>query len=405
MKKQLLGVLGMCLVLTSASSALAAETIKRLGTHPFNRPAMTSEADLRTMVDKNSANLQTGFAKAGDGDLYPEFKSQFPSAKIEAVQVTPGQKLDWMLFRHNGTGPVKAVKDVTWGGDTSFNAFRFSIDKNGQRYMFIVPALCGNLSLMAVGAVPAQVSQVKEVKQVVKANQVPVCSMKLSNTEVKCGRVVTVDASRSTDLDGSVSQVVFQLLDSTNKVVAEKTDSEAPFIQEFTIPCGSPTYTVKTVVIDNNGAKSNQSDCVQSIAVVNKGRGGPVVDVGLSHQFDPASYVFGRVGYEIPITEKITAMGLVGGFARFDGDDGDGGVFTADALMNYYFTDKLFAGAGVGFWSGNDGKADLIANAGYLVYEKPDVMKVSLFVEGRSEADDLFASRASRLGAGVRFQF
>jgi hypothetical protein len=404
MKKKLLGVFGMCLVLSSASSVLAAETLKRLGTHPFNRPAMTSEADLRTMVDKNGASLQTGFAKAGDADLYPEFKSQFPSAKIEPVQVVPGQKLEWMLFRHNGTGPVKAVKDVTWGGDNSFNAFKFSIDKNGQRYQFIVPAICGNLSLMAVEAVPAQVSEVKEVKQVIKTNQVPACSMKLSNTEVKCGQVVTVDASRSTDSDGSVTQVLFQLLDASNNVVAEKSDNEAPFIQEFTIPCSSPKYTVKTVVIDNNGAKSNQGDCVQGVAVV-KGRGGPVVDVGLSHQFDPASYVFGRVGYEIPITENITAMGLVGGFVRFDGDDGDSEVFTADALMNYYFTDKLFAGAGVGFWSGNDGEADLIANIGYQVYEKPNVMKVSLFVEGRSEADDLFDSRASRLGAGVRIQF
>ncbi len=403
MKKQLVGVLGMCLVL-SASSTFAAETLKRLGTHPFSRPAITSEAELRTMVDKNGANLQTGFAKAGDADLYPEFKSQFPSAKIEPVQVAPGEKLDWMLFRHNGTGPVKAVKDVTWGGKTSFNAYKFSIDKNGRRYNFLVPAVCGNLSLRAAEAVPAQVSQVKEVKQVVKANQVPVCSMKLSNTEVKCGQVVTVDASRSTDSDGSVSQVVFQLLDASGKVIAEKTDNAAPFIQEFVIPCGSPTYTVKTVVIDNNGSPSNPTDCSQTLTVA-KGRGGPVVDVGLSHQFDPASYVFGRVGYEIPITEKITAMGLIGGFARFDGDDGDSGVFTADVLMNYYFTDKLFAGVGVGFWSGNDGKADLIANIGYQVYEKPDVMKASLFIEGRSEADDLGNSSASRLGAGIRFQF
>jgi hypothetical protein len=158
------------------------------------------------------------------------------------------------------------------------------------------------------------------------------------------------------------------------------------------------------VVIDNNGTQSNPTDCTQSVMVA-KGRGGPVVDVGASHQFDPASYVFGRVGWEFPITEKITAMGLIGGFARFDGDDGDSGVFIADALMNYYFTDKLFAGAGAGFWSGNDGKVDLIANVGYQIYEKPNVMKISLFVEGRSEADDLFASRASRLGAGVRFHF
>ena len=401
MKKKLLGILGICLVATSVSPVFAAETLKRLGTHPFISPAMTSEADLRTMVDENGADLQAGFAKAGDGDLYPEFKSQFSSTKIELIQVDPGQKLSWMLFRNKAKGPVRAVKDVTWGGSTSFSAYRFSIVKNGQSYMFIVPVACGNLSLMTVAAIP---TQVKEVTEVIKSNQAPVCSMKLSNARVKCGQVVTVDASRSTDSDGSVSQVLFQLLDASDKVVIEKIDKEAPFIQEFTIPCGSPNYTVKTTVIDNNGARSNQADCVANIAVV-KGRGGPVVDVGVSQQFDPASYVFGRVGYEMPITVNITAMGLVGGFARFSGDDGDSGVFTADVLMNYYFTDKLFAGAGVGFWSGNDGKADLIANVGYLVYEKPDLMKASIFVEGRSEADDLGSSSATRFGVGVRIQF
>ena len=97
-------------------------------------------------------------------------------------------------------------------------------------------------------------------------------------------------------------------------------------------------------------------------------------------------------------------MGLVGGFIRFDGDDG-GDAFVADALLDYYLTEKMFIGGGVGFWSGNDGKADLILNTGYLVYENPDVMKISIFVEGRCEADDLISSDATRVGAGLRFQF
>ncbi|MDP3481411.1 MAG: hypothetical protein Q8R88_16715 [Desulfoprunum sp.] len=392
MKKKLLLLLGVCLVVTSASSAFAAVTLKRLGDHPFIRPAMTTEADLRTMVEKHSADLQAGFAKAGTPELFPEFMSQFPNAKIETVQVAPGQRFDWMLFRKNGKGPVKTVKDVTWGGDAPFDAFKFYIDKDGQRYEFIVPSICGNLSLMAVEAIPAQ------------ANLEPVCNMKLSSSEIKCGQVITVDASGSTDADGTIAEVVFQLLDSSNAVVTEKIDNEAPFVQEFTIPCESPRYTVKTVVIDSNGAKSSPADCTQTVTTVAQLRGGPVVDVGLAHQFDPANYAFARVGYEFPLTDKLTAMGLIGGFAKLDGDDGDSS-FTADALLNYYFNDKMFVGGGVGFWSGNDGKADLIVNLGYLVYEKPGSFKTSIFVEGRCQADELISSYASRLGVGVRFQF
>ena len=65
MKKKLLLLLGLCLVMTCASSAFAAVTLKRMGDHPFCRPPLTSEADLRALVERKSADLQAGFVKAG----------------------------------------------------------------------------------------------------------------------------------------------------------------------------------------------------------------------------------------------------------------------------------------------------------------------------------------------------
>lgn len=392
MKKKLFLLLSLCLVVTCASSAFAAVTLKRLGDHPFYRPPLTSEADLRTMVEKHGADLQAGFAKAGYPDLYPEFVAQFPTAKVETIKVAPGERIGWMLFRKKGTGPVTAIKDVTWGGEAAFDAFSFHVDKDGQRYEFIVPGVCGNLSMMNIGVVPEPV------------NQDPVCNMTLSGTEIKCGEVITVDATGSTDPDGTISEVVFKLLDASNQVVAEKSDNAAPFVQEFTVPCDSPQYTVKVVVIDSKGTQSSPADCTQTV-VIAKRKGGPVVDVGYAHQFDPANYVFARAGYEYFFAEKLSAMGLVGGFARFEGDDG-GSAFTVDALLNYYINEKMFVGGGVGLWTGDDdSEADLIVNMGYLVHEKPGGMKTSLFFEGRCEADELISSMASRLGLGVRFQF
>ena len=402
MKKKLFLMLGICLIVACTSSAFAAVTVKRLGDHPFYRPPLTSEADLRSMVEKSSADLQAGFAKAGYADLFPEFMAQFPTAKVESVKVAKGETLNWMLFKRKGTGKVTAIKDVTWGGEAAFDAFSFYIDKDGQRFNFIVPAVCGNVSLMNTGAVPEPV------------NQNPVCNMSVSNSEIKCGQVVTVDATGSSDPDGTIAEVVFQLLDASGKAVAEKSDKEAPFVQEFTIPCDSPQYTVKAVVIDIKGAQSSPSECSQTVTVA-KRKGGPVVDVGYAHQFDPAEYVFGRVGYEYFFNEKLSAIGFIGGFARFDGDDG-GSAFTVDALLNYYITEKLFVGGGVGLWAGeedsdstyadgDDVEADLIINMGYLVHEKPGGLKTSLFIEGRCEADEMISSYASRLGLGVRFQF
>ncbi len=403
MKKKLILLLGVCLVVACASSAFAAVTLKRLGDHPFYRPPLTSEADLRAMVEKHNADLQAGFAKAGYPELYPEFVAQFPAAKVETVQVAPGEQFGWMLFRKKGTGPVAAIKDVTWGGEAGFEAFSFNIDKDGQRYGFVVPMLCGNFALAKIGTVPPPV------------NQDPVCSMSLSNSEIKCGQVVTVDATGSTDPDGTIAEVVFKLLDASNQVVAEKSDKEAPFVQEFTIPCDSPQYTIKTVVIDSNGAQSSPAECSQTVTVA-KRKGGPVVDIGYAHQFDPADYIFARVGYEYPLTDKLYVMGLIGGFARVSGDDG-GSAFTLDALLNYHVNEKFFIGGGVGLWAGDsdsenidnadddDAEADLIVNMGYLVHERPGGMKTSLFVEGRCQADELVSSWASRIGMGVRLQF
>lgn len=311
MKKKLLLLLGVCLVLACATSVFAAASLKRLGEHPFS-PPLTSEADLRSMVEKNSADIQGGFAKAGYPELSTPLMAQFPTAVIETVRVAPGERFEWMIFRNKNTGVVKVIKDVTWDGGTAFDAYRFSVDKDGQRYEFIVAGECGNIALKSVGMVPAE--------------PVPV----------------------------------------------------PPPVAAAPEPPQEPAPPER--------------------------KGGPVADIGISHMADPATYVFARVGYEVPLVEKLYAMGLVGGFVRFEGDDGDD-AFTVDALLNYYFTEKLFLGVGAGFWSGDDGNVDLILNAGYQIYEIPDTMKLLLFIEGRSYADDFGERDTTRYGAGLRFRF
>ena len=399
-KKSLLTLVGICLLTACTSSAFAAVTLKRLGEHPFSRKPMSTEADLRQMVEKHNTDVKKGFDKAGNPELYAEFYAQFPTTKVEMVEVAPGEQFSWMIFRKSGTNQIKAVKDVTWGGESAFSAFRFYLDVAGQRYEFIVPLACGNLALKSIAP----------VQEPVAVNQPPVCSMTLSANEIKCGQVVTVDASGSSDPDGSIAEVVFQVLDASNQVVAEKRDNEAPFVQDLPIGCESSQYTVKAVVIDNAGAQSSPSDCSQTVMVA-KSKGAFVADVGLAHQFDPATYLFGRVGYEYPLAEKLYVLGMIGGFAVLDEEENEldpediDSAFTVDALLNYYFNEKMFAGGGLGFWSGHDGEVDLILNTGYLVYENPEVMKMSVFLEGRCEADELVSSRATRLGAGLRFHF
>ena len=64
-------------------------------------------------------------------------------------------------------------------------------------------------------------------------------------------------------------------------------------------------------------------------------------------------------------------------------------------------------GVGAGFWSGNGGQVDLIANLGYLVYGKPDSFNSTLFLEARSKIDELNSNmrEQARVGLGLRFRF
>ncbi|MDR3089721.1 MAG: hypothetical protein LBU39_07895 [Desulfobulbaceae bacterium] len=156
-KSKLLLLLGVFMLVACASPAMSATTLKKMGSHPFYTPPLTSVADLQTMVQKRGAKIEEGFTKAGAADLYPAFVEQFPNAQIESVQVQPGQSIDWMLFRKWGKGQVAAAKNIVWGGGAPFEAFKFTIEKDGNQYNFIVPLVCGNIALLDVTAAPVAV--------------------------------------------------------------------------------------------------------------------------------------------------------------------------------------------------------------------------------------------------------
>jgi hypothetical protein len=131
-----------------------------------------------------------------------------------------------------------------------------------------------------------------------------------------------------------------------------------------------------------------------------------VVDVGFSHQIDPASYLFVRMGYEFPLVDKLSLMAYLGGYFRIHGYDG-GSAFVADAILDYHWWNRLSFGLGAGYWTtGNNGQMDLIANVGVLVYGKPDGFNSTLFLEARSEFDELDNLHdQGRFGLGMRFRF
>ncbi len=393
-------------LIMGVAGAGAATTLKRLGRHPFYKPPLTSVADLQKMVKEQQADLSSGFAKAGEPALFKAFQQQFPEAQITPVTFGYGETMRWMLFKKGGK--IRVLRDVTWGGKDPFDAYQFTVDMDGRRYVFVVPLVCGNLGLREVTPAPAPRAAAPPPPP--PANKNPQCLLSVSPQQVFSGQQITADASGSSDPDGRIASVKFALLDPAGNTVDEKTVTAPPFVQQIIVP-GSGNYRVVATVTDDAGASLTSPQCEQQVAAVRRGQF--IGDVGFFRQFDPQNYLSLRVGYEYYLNESFSLLGLVGGFPTLTGSDG-AGAFTFDALANYHFAQRFFAGIGVGGWITNgdqdldaeDSQADLIVNVGVRVYGEPHTFNTAIYFEARSafdEFDDI--DKYGRFGVGVRLGF
>lgn len=352
-----------------ASNAAAATTWKRLGVNPFYQPPLASEADLKALVRDRSADLKTGFAKAGYPDLYPAFVEQFPRVKVDAILVAPGEHFAWVVFKKKGTGPVAVLKDVTWKGTAPFDAYRFDIDQNGKRHEFVVPYACGNVALRRVGPIPP-------APVAAPAPPPPASAPVVTPPPPPPAPMATVAPAPA----------------------APKPAPAAPPPP----PPAAPKQAAAPVAPAPVAPKAIATSSAPAPAAVSPN--GLLFDVGLSRQPDPANYLFARVGYELPLADGLYLVGLVGGHVRWMGKDGGSSV-AVDAMLDYHGTDRLSVGAGAGYWSGNDGQVDLIADVGYLLLGDPDGSNTSLFLEVRLPVDELGSpNEYGRLGLGLRFR-
>lgn len=153
-KRRVIFAIVVCLVFGQISMASAASTLKKLGTHAFYTPALTSVEDLKSVMAKKSADVKTGFEMAGYGDLADGFLQAVASGDIQSAKVQPGTTMEWMLYRRNGKGKVRVAKDVTWAGAAAFDAYQVKVTKDGTIYNIVVPLICTNVALLGSSPVP-----------------------------------------------------------------------------------------------------------------------------------------------------------------------------------------------------------------------------------------------------------
>lgn len=411
MKSKILSVVTGTFLLISVGMAGASTTLMQIGRSPFYQPPLTTSGTLVSMVHEQQADVKRGFEKAGRPDLFEPFVTQIGSAEIDLMEFQKGSHFEWMFFKKKGKGTVRVAKDVTWGNEQPFSGFKLAIDSEGKRYTFAVPLGCGNIALMGVAPIPVAPTVPVVIAPdpvIVPANLDPQCGMTVSSVRAFCGDIITVDASSSSDSDGEITKMTIAFVDDQGQVVSEKIVDGNNLIADVEMVCGTNTLTVN--LVDNDGAEATSSEC--SVEVTGQSRARLLADVGYYRQFDPAHYMFGRVGLEYKFTEQFGLLAMVGGAGKLEGLDG-ASAFMADVLAEYSFS-RYFVDFGVGAWitDGDDdldaenSQLDLIAAVGARVFGEPEEFNGSLFLEVRSGVDELGdLIDYGRFGVGMRFRF
>jgi len=245
----------------------------------------------------------------------------------------------------------------------------------------------------------------------VSINFPPICKLWTScmPCEDYVGRPITFDASGSSDPDGQIAKIVFELLDAEGNVIDTCVTTRKPWIWEkvFTKP-GS--YTISTTVFDNDGAQSSASDPCRLTFEVTQKKLFWTVGGGLGlYGGSTALYGFLRAGMFAWITPDKWSFTLSGGGGiPFKGDPWKI-VFTGDALINGHFQ-SFFVGTGIGVSSATQPKddlhkfgVDLPFQLGFQVFDKW-TSKGQLFFEFRAPLGRNFNANY-KSGVGFRFLF
>ncbi len=245
----------------------------------------------------------------------------------------------------------------------------------------------------------------------VSINFPPICKLWTScmPCEDYVGRPITFDASGSSDPDGKLVKVVFELLDAQGTVIDTCVTTRAPWVWEKVFTKAG-TYTINTTVFDNDGAQSPASDPCRLTFEVTQKKLFWTVGGGLGlYGGSTALYGFLRAGLFAWITPDKWSFTLsAGGGIPFKGDPWKL-VFTGDALINGHFQ-SFFIGTGIGVSSPTQPKDDLHKfgidipfQLGFQVFDKW-TSKGQVFAEFRAPIGRDFDSNY-KAGLGFRFLF
>ncbi len=123
------------------------------GTTRFSTPVQTVAA-LRRMATANRTDIATLLDRVGLSSISADVLDRLTTGAVTETTFEPGGHLEWMFLRRKGTPDI--IRNLRWAGPRAFAAFQFTIETATMRYTFIVPKICGNLSLVSAVPVPSR---------------------------------------------------------------------------------------------------------------------------------------------------------------------------------------------------------------------------------------------------------
>ncbi len=343
-KFKLAGWLGLFLLLAwSIQPADAATQLKELGKSPFYKAKGLKADAVFPLLTRLKGNVKLGFTKAGAADLYEPFMNQLKTTKPELVTIQPGEAFQWMLYKKKGKPAV--VRDLTWAGKSSFQAYRVVVRHNERDHIFIIPLICLNISL-------------KEVTEVPKMAAPPPLPPK----------------------------------DEPKTSAPPKEPETVPPVAVAPPPAPVPSPAPPVTAPETPKAEAK--------------KGSIVADFGVLMRFDVSAFGLLRLGYRYKFTDQLALTGLLGFAPLIDGKN-DYPAFLADAIFTYHPSKIIYLGVGAGLWStSNDSKGDLILEVGFPITYEPKGPNFEWFVEGRSAFDQFGEfGKFGRVGGGLRVLF
>lgn len=176
----------------SAAGAAGQKKILRLG-NPNTRltPPMRNVAALkRTFASKrNQTAVSRVLDQAGLTSITPQVLKALTEGAVQETQFPVGGSIDWMALRRGGRPDI--VRNAVWAGRAPFDAYSFSVEEGVKIYNFVVPKVCGNLTLANVTEKPlpecvtVAVARDCDTKQMtITASGAPISGNQITKVEV-----------------------------------------------------------------------------------------------------------------------------------------------------------------------------------------------------------------------------